>query len=479
MAEFPGPDFLLGTDAARRLYHEYAAQMPIYDYHCHLPPAEIAEDRQYGDLTGIWLGGDHYKWRAMRIAGIPERLITGDAPAQEKFRAWASVVPQTVGNPLYHWTHLELRRWFGITDLLTPDTADRIRQEANRQLSLPEFRVRSLLSRMRVRFVGTTDDPTDDLASHAAIAADPSLTDLQVRPSFRPDRAFTVFADPAPTAAYWERLAELAGTPRITRFDHLLQVLSARLDFFQRAGCVISDHALVSPVNSEATAGRLDQIVGSVATGQAISPEDRSALATAVLTFLGGEYFRRGWVMQLHIGALRNTRARMFAQLGADSGFDSIAAPLDPALLAGFLDRLDRQGSLPRTILYSLNPTDNEVLSSMAGSFCEADSEAGGPGKVQHGSAWWFNDQLDGMRRQMTGLASIGLLSRFVGMLTDSRSFLSFPRHEYFRRLLCDIVGSWVEGGEAPADYDMLGGMVQDICFRNARNYFRVAEVGE
>lgn len=479
MAEFLGQDFLLSTEAARRLYHEYAAQMPIYDYHCHLPPAEIAGDRQYSDLTDIWLGGDHYKWRAMRIAGIPERLITGDASPREKFRAWASVVPQTLGNPLYHWTHLELRRWFGITELLTPESADRIREEANRQLALPEFRVRSLLSRMKVRFVGTTDDPLDDLSAHSAIAADPDIRDLQVRPSFRPDRAFTVPADAAPTAAYWERLAEVAGTPRIVRFAHLQQALAARLDFFGAAGCRISDHALVSPVNQEATPGLLDEIVGSVAAGQAISPEARAALATAVLSFLGQEYSRRGWVMQLHIGALRSTRARMLERLGPDSGFDSIAAPLDPAPLAGFLDRLDRQTALPRTILYSLNPADNEVLASMAGSFCEADASGGAPGKVQHGSAWWFNDQLDGMKRQMTSLAGIGLLSRFVGMLTDSRSFLSFPRHEYFRRLLCDIVGAWVEAGEAPADYAMLGAMVQDISFRNAHAYFGVPEVTE
>jgi glucuronate isomerase len=470
MKPFMNTEFLLNSETARELYHGYARKMPIFDYHCHLPPGEIDADQRYENLGQIWLAGDHYKWRAMRSNGIDERYVTGAASWKEKFDRWAETVPRTIGNPLYHWTHLELQRYFDISVPLGPDSADTIWNEANARIGTPEFSVRTLLTRMNVRYVGTTDDPTDDLRHHKALAA--SDYPVVVRPSFRPDKAYAL-ADPAAYTAWLDRLAETAGLDTIETFADLREALRRRIDYFAEAGCVVSDHALTLPVNTNYTEGLLNGILTSARRGGVPDAEEADAFATAVLEFVAREYAERGWVFQLHIGAQRNNNTRMFRTLGPDTGFDSIADGPVAARLAGFLDRLDRDNALPRTILYGLNPRDNELLATMIGNF----QDGSVPGKIQHGSGWWFNDQKDGMLRQMTSLANLGLLSRFVGMLTDSRSFLSFPRHEYFRRILADLIGGWVEAGEAPHDLPLLGGMIQDICWYNAHDFFAIDEV--
>ncbi len=470
MKSFMDEDFLLTTGTARDLYHRYAAEMPIYDFHCHLSPEAIAEDHHFDNIGQVWLGGDHYKWRAMRSNGVAEQFVTGDATWKEKFLKWADTVPQTIGNPLYHWTHLELQRYFGITDVLGPQTAENIWSMANEQIGAPDFSVRNLLTRMNVRYVGTTDDPTDDLRHHKALAA--SDYPVVVRPTFRPDKAYGL-SDPTAFSEWITRLAATANLDGITTFQHLKEALRRRITFFAEAGCVVSDHALILPVNTEYTERSLDRTLALALKGEVPEQREIDAFTTAVLEFLGEEYAERGWVFQLHIGALRNNNSRMFNALGPDSGFDSIADGPMAAPLAGFLDRLDKKEKLPRTIVYGLNPRDNELLATMIGNFQDGTV----PGKIQHGSGWWFNDQKDGMIRQMTSLANLGLLSRFIGMLTDSRSFLSFPRHEYFRRILCDIVGGWVENGEAPHDMNLLGDMVRNICWYNAHDYFGIDDV--
>ncbi len=470
MKQFLDDDFLLTTDAARILYHEYAATMPIYDYHCHLPPHEIASDARFENIAQVWLGGDHYKWRAMRTNGIAERNITGAGSWREKFDAWAATVPATIGNPLYHWTHLELKRYFNIETLLSPTSAEEIWTRANARLGEADFSVRNILTQMNVRYVGTTDDPIDDLASHALLSK--SGFGVVVRPSFRPDKAWAVH-DPEVFIPWIGRLGEVTDVGSIETFRDLTDALTQRLDFFAAMGCRVSDHALVLPVHTPYTEGLLNGVLAGALRGLPQNRDNASAFATAVLEFLGREYAKRGWVFQLHIGALRNNNSRMYRELGPDSGFDSIVDGPIAAPLAGFLDRLDRIGMLPKTILYGLNPRDNELLSSLIGNF----QDGSVPGKIQHGSGWWFNDQIDGMVRQMTSLANLGLLRRFVGMLTDSRSFLSFPRHEYFRRVLANLVGGWIERGEAPADYALLGAMIRDICWFNACDYFEIDEV--
>lgn len=473
MKPFLDDDFLLMSDTARALYHDYARDMPIYDYHCHLPPDQIATDARFENLGQAWLAGDHYKWRAMRTNGIDERYVTGDSSWREKYDRWAATVPAAIGNPLYHWTHLELQRYFGITDALSPATADAVWERANAAIAAPEFSVRGLLTTMKVRYVGTTDDPVDDLAHHATLAAVPrSEFGTVVRPSFRPDKAWAL-GDTAAWRAWAGKLAAAAGVEPIRTFADLREALTRRIDYFAAHGCVVSDHALVLPVNTNYTEGHLNGIISYAVQGGLITPEDQAAFATAVLEHVTREYAKRGWVFQLHFGAQRNNNSRMFASIGPDAGFDSIADGPVAAPLAGFLDRLDRDGALPKTILYGLNPRDNELLATMIGNF----QDGSVPGKIQHGSGWWFNDQKDGMIRQMTSLANLGLLSRFVGMLTDSRSFMSFPRHEYFRRILCNLVGQWVEDGEAPNDRALLGQMVQDISWYNAYDYFTIADV--
>ena len=467
MAQFLTEDFLLDTEFARRLYHDYAKDEPIFDYHCHLPPELIAQNHQFENMYEIWLKGDHYKWRAMRTNGVPERMCTGDASDREKFDAWAATVPHTIGNPLYHWTHLELRRPFGITGkLLSPSTAGEIWERGNELLAQDEFSARGIMKQMNVKMVGTTDDPIDSLEHHKAIARDASF-DVKVLPSWRPDKAFNIEA--ATFADYMKKL-EAAADVSITRFSDLRDALKKRMDHFAAHGCKVSDHALDVVVYGEADDATLDSILSRRLSGETLTAQEIAQFKTGVLLYLASEYQRREWVQQYHIGALRNNNTRMFQLIGADVGFDSIndqplAEPLSKLLGAQGL-----AGSLPKTILYCLNPRDNEVIGTMVGNF----QGEGMPGKMQFGSGWWFNDQKDGMQRQMTQLANLGLLSRFVGMLTDSRSFLSYTRHEYFRRILCQMIGRWVEDGEAPADIELLGNMVKNICFDNAKQYFQI-----
>ncbi|MFB2864351.1 glucuronate isomerase [Aeromonas sp. MdU4] len=467
MTAFMTDDFLLDTEFSRQLYHGFAAGQPIFDYHCHLPPALIAEDHSFANLYEIWLKGDHYKWRAMRSNGIDERFCTGDADDYAKFLAWASTVPHTIGNPLYHWTHLELKRPFGLTGkLLGPQTAREVWDFCNDKLAQPEFSARGIMRQMNVKMVGTTDDPVDDLSHHATIAADSGFG-IKVLPSWRPDKAFNIEAD-----GFIDYLAQLGEVSdiEIRHFADLTGALGLRLDHFAAHGCKIADHALDEVLFGQASEAELDAMLACRLRGESLGQADVAAFKTAVLIYLAGEYKRRDWVQQYHIGALRNNNSRRFLSLGPDTGFDSINdAPMARAL-SQLLDAQDSQDSLPKTILYCLNPRDNEVLGTMIGNF------QGGniPGKMQFGSGWWFNDQKDGMERQLTQLAQLGLLSRFVGMLTDSRSFLSYTRHEYFRRILCRMIGRWVAEGEAPADLALLGAMVENISFNNARDYFAI-----
>ncbi|MFD1093891.1 glucuronate isomerase [Providencia vermicola] len=467
MKTFLCEDFLLNNDMARCLYHDYAASMPIYDYHCHLNPREIAENRQFDNLGQIWLEGDHYKWRGMRSAGIPESLITGyETSHYEKYQAWAKTVPMTIGNPLYHWTHLELRRPFGITGkLFSPETSEAIWHEANEKLAQPQFSARGIMQQMNVHMVGTTDDPTDSLEYHQQIAQDDTFN-IEVRPSWRPDRAFKIELDGF--VDYMAKLGQSADI-EIHRFSDLLSALESRLNHFDKLGCVASDHGIevlrYAPIPDESV---LDTILQNRYQRKPLDELSIAQFSTAVLVWLGKQYAKRNWAMQLHIGALRNNNSRMFSLLGADSGFDSIGDNPVAYPLSRLLDEMDKSNELPRTILYCLNPRDNEVLATMIGNF-----QGGGiAGKIQFGSGWWFNDQKDGMLRQLEQLSQLGLLSQFVGMLTDSRSFLSYTRHEYFRRILCNMLGTWAVNGEVPHDETMLGKLVQDICFNNAVNYF-------
>lgn len=461
-------NFLLDTEFSRQLYHDYAADQPIFDYHCHLPPEQIAKDYQFKNLYDIWLKGDHYKWRAMRTNGVAEKFCTGtDVSDFEKFKAWAETVPHTIGNPLYHWTHLELRRPFGIDNiLLSPSTAETIWNKCNAMLETKAFSARSIMKKMNVKMVGTTDDPIDDLIHHKTIAQDSSF-DIKVLPSWRPDKAFNI--DSEFFVAYIEKLSAVSDVA-ITNFQQLCQALSKRMDHFAAHGCKVSDHALDVVVYEEASEKELDAILAKRLAGAMLSAKETAQFKTAVIIFLGSEYNKREWVQQYHIGALRNNNSKMFKLMGPDVGFDSINDSPIAQPLSRLLDAQAKQNALPKTILYCLNPSDNEILGTMIGNF----QGEGVRGKMQFGSGWWFNDQKDGMIRQMTQLAQLGLLSRFVGMLTDSRSFLSYTRHEYFRRILCRMIGRWVEDGEAPRDIELLGQMVKNISFDNAKNYFGI-----
>ncbi len=467
MSGFMREDFLLPGEFARRLYHDFAADQPIFDYHCHLPPEQIAENYRFENLYDIWLKGDHYKWRAMRANGVAERLITGNASDREKFSAWAKTVPDTLGNPLYHWTHLELRRPFGITNtLLSPETEEKVWQQCNGLLAEDAFTARGIMQQMNVKMVGTTDDPLDDLRHHRKLADDPDFS-IRVLPSWRPDKAFNIEA--AGFVDCMHKLSAVADVD-IVCFDDLRTALSRRLDHFAAHGCKVSDHALDRVVFAEADEATLDAILSRRLQGDMPDELEIAQFRTAVLVWLGEQYASRDWAQQYHIGALRNTNSRQFSLLGPDVGYDSINDSPIAVPLGRLLDAQQRNHALPKTILYCVNPRDNEMLATMAGNF----QGEGAPGKMQFGAAWWFNDQKDGMTRQMTQLAQMGLLSRFVGMLTDSRSFLSYTRHEYFRRLLCQMIGRWVEEGEVPADINLLGSMVQNICFNNARDYFGI-----
>jgi len=458
-------DFLLSTPESVALYHEYAENEPIIDYHSHLSPAMIAADATFENMTKAWLDGDHYKWRQMRANGVEERYCTGAAPDADKFRAWARTVPATLRNPLYHWTHLELKRYFGIDRLLCPETAEAVWTECNRRLQSGSMSVRGLLESMRVRVLCTTDDPTDDLAAHRAIAADASFG-VRVLPTFRPDRAMAV--ESPETYREWISALESRGGFTITTWDNLIHALRRRHDHFHATGCRVSDHGIERLHCCEYTESNLRSMFTRVRSGQHLTAEETAAFKTALLEQFGEMDHEKNWAMQLHIGALRNNNSRLFRRLGPDTGFDTMADGELARPLAQLLDRLDSRHRLPRTILYHLNPRENELLVALAGCF----QDGATPGKVQFGSAWWFMDQKSGIERQIDALSSLGLLSRFIGMLTDSRSFLSFTRHEYFRRVLCDIVGRDMHRGLVPHDMKLAGGMVRDICFTNAQRYF-------
>ncbi|MCF7688198.1 MAG: glucuronate isomerase [Cephaloticoccus sp.] len=464
MKPFIHDDFLLQGDAARELYHRHAQAEPIYDYHCHLPQALIAADHQFADLAEIWLGGDHYKWRAMRANGVPERFCTGEATPREKFDAWCATVPHTLGNPLYHWSHLELMRYFGIDEIINPASADRIWQLANEKLAT--MRVHDILRDNQVAVICTTDDPAESLDDHARIAALGIKT--RVYPTFRPDKALGVNT-PAAFNAWLEKLGGSA-KQRIATFDDLLGALKKRHDDFHAAGGRLSDHGLETALAEPCTHAEAVAIFAAARVGRAASPEEWAKYGSYLMLQFGRWDAAKGWTKQLHLGALRNNNTRLLKSLGADTGFDSIGDFPQARSLGRYLDALDTTGELPRTVLYNLNPADNYVFATMAGNY----QDGSVAGKVQFGSGWWFLDQKEAMEWQMNALANLGLLSRFVGMLTDSRSFLSYTRHEYFRRVLCNLLGAQIERGELPADLGHVGGMVKNICFANARDFFRL-----
>ncbi|GAB3634963.1 glucuronate isomerase [Hymenobacter arcticus] len=464
MTPFLSDDFLLQSETARTLYHQHAAPQPIIDYHCHLPPDQIAQNRQFENITQIWLYGDHYKWRAMRTNGVNERFITGDATDWEKFEKWAETVPYTVRNPLYHWTHLELRRYFGVTELLNKDSARRIYDQCNALLQTPAYSVQGLLTKMNVKVVCTTDDPADSLEHHQDIAGQGFAT--QILPTFRPDKAMTPEA--SDYRAYLDKLGAAAGV-NIQSYKDLQDSLRQRHDFFAAQGGRLSDHGLEQLYAADYTEEQVAAIFDKARNGQALSTLEIEQFKSAMLIFLAELDWQKGWTQQFHLGALRNNNARALRQLGPDTGWDSIGDFTQAQALSRFLDRLDSQDKLAKTILYNLNPADNDVFATMIGDF----QDGSVAGKMQFGSGWWFLDQKDGMEKQLNALSNMGLLSRFVGMLTDSRSFLSFPRHEYFRRILCNLLARDVENGELPAEeLPWLGELVERISYGNARDYF-------
>jgi glucuronate isomerase len=462
-------NFLLQTETARRLYHDHAANMPIYDYHCHLLPKEIAEDRRYDNLGEIWLGGDHYKWRAMRTSGVSEDYCTGGKSWREKFQKWAETVPQTIRNPLYHWTHLELQRYFGIDTVLNPQTAEEIFENATAQLRTPDFSARNLMRKMNVKLVCTTDDPADSLEYHKQVAA--GGFEIKVLPTFRPDKAMNL-SDSKAWKKYIQTLENVAGI-EIKDFDSLIEAVDRRHEFFHSAGCRLSDHGVAAVPDAQTSSMELNIIFGKAAAGEAVSRAERDKFEAVFLYEVGKMNHARGWAQQFHVGVFRNNNSRLFQTLGPDTGFDSIADYRQGPGLIRLLDRLDSSNQLAKTILYNINPCDNELMATMIGNY----QDGSFPGKMQFGSGWWFLDQKDGMEKQMNALSALGLLSRFIGMLTDSRSFLSYPRHEYFRRILCNLLGNDVENGEIPADMELLGTMVENICFNNARNYFGIGGI--
>ncbi|HMH24750.1 MAG TPA: glucuronate isomerase [Puia sp.] len=464
MPKFLDENFLLAGTTAQRLYHDFAKDMPVIDYHCHLPPDQIAEDRVFENISQAWLYGDHYKWRAMRAGGADEGFCTGDRTDYEKFEKWAEIVPYTLRNPLYHWTHLELQRYFDIKDLLSPVTAAAIYKACNEKLHSPGYSVRGLLQKMKVETVCTTDDPVDSLAFHQQIRK--SGAGIQVLPAFRPDKAMNV-DDPVAFNEYVARL-EAAADMNIGSFSQYLEALRKRHDFFAEMGCTVSDHGLDHLYAEEYTAGELESIFSKLRSGRTPDEQERKKIRSAMLFELALWDWEKGWVQQFHLGALRNNNSRALRNLGSDTGWDSIGDFQQARDLSKFLDRLDTSDRLARTILYNLNPADNELIAAMTGNF----NDGSIAGKVQYGAAWWFLDQKDGMTRQLNTLSNMGLLSRFVGMLTDSRSFLSYPRHEYFRRILCNLFGEEVDKGELPGDIVWIGKIVQDICYYNAKNYF-------
>ncbi len=459
-------DFLLTSEYARELYHKYAKPLPVVDFHCHLPPEQVAEDYQFANMTDIWLKGDHYKWRLMRANGVAERFCTGDASDWEKFEQWAETVPYLLRNPAYHWTHLELRKPFGITNcLFGPQTAKTIWQKCNEMLARPAFSARGIMKQMNVALVCTTDDPADSLEAHRRTAVDPEFP-IQMLPTWRPDKALAM-EHTAFFNSWLDRLEEASGVTCAT-FDGLLEALRARARFFASRGCKVADHGLEEPYAADFSLTGVRAAFASARSGRKPAPEAVYAYKSAMMYELGLLNHEMGWAQQLHLGPIRNTNSRMFAALGPDSGFDSVGDQPMAKSLARLLDRLDKEERLTRTVLYTINPASNMVFATMTGNFQDGTV----PGKVQFGSGWWFNDQLDGMQQQMETLSQTGLISRFIGMLTDSRSFLSYPRHDYFRRLLCEMFGNDVARGRLPASPTHIGTMIQDICYYNAVSYF-------
>jgi glucuronate isomerase len=464
MKPFMDDNFLLETQTAEYLYHEHAKKMPIIDYHCHLIPEQISNDIQFQNITQAWLYGDHYKWRAMRSNGIEEHFITGNATDFEKFEKWAETVPMTLRNPLYHWTHLELRRYFGIEEILDDRTAKRIYDKASLMLKTNEFSARGLMQKMNVRLVCTTDDPIDNLEYHSKIRADAFA--IKVLPTWRADKTLAV-DDLSSYNAYLDKLSEASGVA-ISSYEHLLEALRKRQAYFHSMGCRLSDHGLENFFSEEYSLNEIRLLFNKIRSGKGIDKAERLKFRTAMLYELAVMDFEKGWTQQFHVGAMRNNNQRMMKQIGPDTGFDSIGDYPVAVPMSRFLDRLDATNQLARTILYNLNPADNEVVATMLGNF----QDGSVPGKIQFGSGWWFLDQKDGMERQINSLSTQGLLSRFVGMLTDSRSLLSYPRHEYFRRILCNLLGKDIERGEIPDDLQLVGQMVENISFNNAKNYF-------
>lgn len=459
-------DFLLSTKTAQRLYHQFAEEQPIFDYHCHLSPGDIARNRQFKNLFEIWLEGDHYKWRAMRTNGVAEKFCTGDASPYDKFLAWAKTVPQTLRNPLYHWTHLELKRYFGISELLDEKSAKKIWDKANEQLAKPALTTHGILKKFNVKVVCTTDDPADALSEHREFAR--SGHPAKMLPAFRPDNALTVHS-PAHFNRWIEKLAA-ASNIDINSYGAFTTALTRRHDFFHSQGCRLSDHGMsqcfADFCSEKVAAGIFDK----ARRGEPASPEEHAQFASNMMLLFGHLDAKRQWVKQLHLGALRNNNTRLLKRLGADTGFDSIGDWPQAKTLAAYLDKLDSENALPKTIIYNNNPADNYVFASMIGNYQDGTV----PAKVQYGSAWWFLDQKEAMEWQMNALSNLGLLSRFVGMVTDSRSFMSYPRHEYFRRVLCNLVGRDVENGEIPDDKSLLSNLIRNVCFGNAAGYFGI-----
>ncbi len=457
-------NFLLQTETAQKLYHQHAAKMPIFDYHCHINPKDIADDRKFNTITEIWLAGDHYKWRCMRTNGVPEKYCTGDASDWEKFEKWAETVPQTLRNPLYHWTHLELKKFFGIDEVLNPENARAIYDACNEKLNTPAYSCRNIIRMANVHTICTTDDPIDNLQYHQQIKADGF--EVAVLPAWRPDKSMMV-EEPELYNSYIKQLSVVADM-EINTFADLLKALDKRHEYFHENGCRLSDHGLDTAFAEDYSSKEIRAIFTTVRAGNKLTSEDILKFKSCMLYEFGVMDHSRGWTQQFHIGALRNNNTRLFNKLGADVGLDSIGDKPVAESLSKLLNRLDTEDKLSKTVLYNLNPRDNELYATMIGNF----QDGSVAGKMQWGSGWWFLDQKDGMEKQINTLSNLGLLSRFVGMLTDSRSFLSYTRHEYFRRTLCNIIGNDVENGEIPYDMELLGNMVENICFNNAKNYF-------
>lgn len=464
MKPFMDGNFLLQTETAQKLYHDYAENTPVLDYHCHINPQEIYEDRRFENITQVWLGGDHYKWRLMRSNGVDERYITGDASDKEKFFKWAEVLGKAIGNPLFHWSHLELKKYFGYNGVLNKNTAEEVWELCNKRLAEPDMTVRNIIKQSDVTLICTTDDPVDSLEWHKKIAEDDSF-DVQVLPAWRPDKAMNIeketFLD------YLSQLSAVSGVS-IASFADLKKALFNRMDFFASMGCSVSDHALEYVMYAPASETEIEEIFAIRLSGDGITREQELKFKTAFMLFVGTEYARRNWVMQLHYGCKRDNNTLMFDRLGPDTGYDCINNYAPSSQMADYLNALNKNGNLPKTIIYSLNPNDNQAIGTILGCFQDSTAVA----KIQQGSAWWFNDHKVGMQDQMISLANLGNLSGFVGMLTDSRSFLSYTRHDYFRRILCNLIGGWVEDGEFPADYGTLEEIVTGICYNNAVTYF-------